>query len=114
MDVSATRGDNYLIFYQYYSVVFFAASAVRGASDYDEIPKKGLPGPWRLCRSRYENNMVIYLQRLTAKDEVNGKQDANGRPQIVEFQGFFQIKHGERHEDRQGDDLLQDLELAHG
>jgi hypothetical protein len=34
-------------------------------------------------------------------------------PHIVQFEGFFEIQHGKRHEYRQRNDLLHDLELPH-
>ena len=55
-----------------------------------------------------------YSPKLAPENEVNGSEDAERRPQIIELQGFFHVEDRKRHEDREGDDLLQNFQLAEG
>ena len=48
---------------------------------------------------------------MLAKHEVDRSQQAQAGPQVVPCQFFFEIPDGKRDEDRQGNDLLQNLEL---
>ena len=48
---------------------------------------------------------------LLAEDEEDGAAEAEGRPDEVEAEFLAHEDQGERHEDRQRDDLLHDLQL---
>src|SRR5690606_31765002 len=49
--------------------------------------------------------------RLRAEDEIHRAKQAQPRPQVVKLQRLLHVQHAERHEDREGDDLLHDLQL---
>ena len=44
--------------------------------------------------------------------EINRPHHAQGGPNIVQLEGLLEVEHGKGHEDRQGDHLLDDLELT--
>src|SRR5690349_14422521 len=49
---------------------------------------------------------------LGPEDEIHRAEHAQPGPDVVEFQRLLHVVHRERHEHRQGNDFLQDLELA--
>ena len=48
---------------------------------------------------------------LAAKDEIDRAHQADAGPDEVQRHGLLHVQHGEGHENRQGDHLLDDLEL---
>ena len=49
---------------------------------------------------------------LLAEDEEDGAAEAEPGPDEVEAEAFLHVEHGERHEDGERDDFLDDLELG--
>ena len=49
---------------------------------------------------------------LLAEDEEDGAAEAEPGPDEVEAEALLHVEHGERHEDGEGDDFLNDLELG--
>jgi hypothetical protein len=45
------------------------------------------------------------------KDEVDGRHEAQSRPQVVPLQWLVHVQHRKRHEDRERDDFLRNLQL---
>src|SRR6185369_4157746 len=54
---------------------------------------------------------TMYL-RLSTEDEIRRAEDAKRGPQVVPLERLVHVENRKRHEHRQRDDLLQDLELA--
>ena len=50
-------------------------------------------------------------RRTLSEHEVNGAEQAESRPQKIEGDRLPHVDDGERHEDAQRDDLLNDLQL---
>ncbi len=49
---------------------------------------------------------------LASKHKVNRAHQAKACPQVIQLQWFLEVHHRERHENTQGDDFLNDFQLA--
>src|ERR1017187_6755515 len=58
--------------------------------------------------------LVSHKSILRPERECHRRQDAYERRDVIPPHFFVQINHGENHENRQGDDLLDDFELRGG
>src|ERR1022692_3117185 len=76
-------------------------AAVRLATQARVLPAKFAVASWKIISGK-----------SGPEYEVRRAGHAQRRPEIVKLQGLAHIEHGERHEDRECDDLLHDLQLA--
>lgn len=53
-------------------------------------------------------------QPSLSENKINCAQKAERGPEVVELQGLLHVEKREGHEDRHGDDFLDDLELGQG
>ena len=60
-----------------------------------------------------KNHRPLRRRDPAAEDKIDRPEDKEPRPEVVELERLLQIKDGEGDKERKGDDLLQDLELAH-
>jgi hypothetical protein len=49
---------------------------------------------------------------LIAENKVNSTHQAQAGPEVIEFDPFSHVEHGERYKDHEGDDFLGNLELC--
>lgn len=68
------------------------------------------PGNWQ--------NRTAGLRQRSGKTipegEIDRSNEAEPRPKVIQFEGFFEVKDGEGNKDTERDDLLEDLELTDG
>jgi hypothetical protein len=56
--------------------------------------------------------LVVSVAEFGAEHEVDGAEQAEASPEVVEPQRLFDVHHRERHEYGEVDEFLQDFQLA--